>query len=32
MYGDPLRLKHDARAEGLLAELEGGPDVDHRWA
>jgi hypothetical protein len=32
MYRDPLRLKHDDRAEGLLAELEGGPDGNHGWA
>jgi hypothetical protein len=32
MCRDPLRLKHDDRAAGLLAELEGGPDGNHRWA
>ena len=32
MCRDPLRLKHDDRAAGLLAELEGGPDGNHRRA
>jgi hypothetical protein len=30
--GTPSGSSTDDRAEGLLAELEGGPDGNHRWA
>jgi hypothetical protein len=30
--GTPSGSSTDDRAEGLLAELEGGPDEDHRRA
>jgi hypothetical protein len=30
--GTPSGSSTDDRAKGLLAELEGGPDGNHRWA